>query len=118
MNEPATNSTWMNLPIDQPKRIEIDLHFTEAQFSKMTLGFIPKEMEDKWFIFYENEWLYFHRSWTGYGIYKTKIERDKDGYAIREFWAERNMEKYNNESDDLDVRTFSMLIKSFLLWDT
>ncbi len=115
MNETATKETWKNLPIDHPKRIDIDLVFTDNQFSKLTKGLIPQEMEDKWFIYYENEWLYFHRSWTGFGIYKAKLNRITDGYSITEFWAERNQEKYGNESDNSDIDTFSFLIARGLL---
>jgi len=85
MNDIATKNTWGHYPIDNPKRIDIDLHFTEIQFSKLTLGLIPQQMEDKWFIYYENEWLYFHRSWTGHGMYKAKLNKVIDGYSIREF---------------------------------
>jgi ADP-ribosylglycohydrolase len=72
-------------------------------------------MEDKRFIYYENEWLYFHRSWTGYGIYKAKIDKVTDGYIIRELWVERNKEKYNNEDDNADIETFLFLIARGLL---
>ena len=115
MNEIATKDTWQNQPIDNPKRITIDLHLTNKQFSKLKNGLIPQQMEDKWFIYYENEWLYFHRSWTGYGIYKAKLNKEADGYSITEFWAERNQEKYNNEDDNKDIETFSFLIARGLL---
>lgn len=115
MNETATKETWKNIPIDNPKRIHIDLKFTDKQFSKLTMGLIPQEMEDKWFIYYEDEWLYFHRSWTGNGMYKAKLNKVTDGYSITEFWAERNEEKYKNEDDNTDIETFSFLIARGLL---
>ena len=115
MNEIATKYTWRNQAIDNPKRIAIDLHLTDKQFSKMINGLIPQQMEDKWFIYYENEWLYFHRSWTGNGIYKAKVNKETDGYSITEFWSERNQEKYNNEDDNTDIETFSFLIARELL---
>ena len=48
MNKTATNETWKNVPIDNPKKIDIDLLFTEKQFSKLKNGLIPQQMEDKW----------------------------------------------------------------------
>ena len=92
-NEIATKDIWKNLPIDNPKQLQIYLEFNESQFSKIKNGLIPEEMEDKWFIYYEEEFLYFHRSWTGFGMYKTKITKEPTGYIIREFWVERNIEK-------------------------
>ena len=115
MNETATKSTWENHPIDNPKRIDIDLQFSDKHFSKLTKGLIPQQMEDKWFIFYEYEWLYFHRSWTGYGIYKAKLSKGTEGYSIKEFWVERNQEKYNNTEDNSDIEIFSFLIARGLL---
>lgn len=110
MEKIATTTTWKHEPIDNTKRIYISLHFTEKQFSKLTKGLIPQQMEDKWFVFYENDWLYFHRSWTGYGLYKAQLIKEKFGYSIKEFWAERNQEKYKNEDDSTDIETISFLI--------
>ena len=31
-------------------------------------GHIPEMMEDKWFIYWQDDRLFFHRSWTGYCI--------------------------------------------------
>jgi ADP-ribosyl-[dinitrogen reductase] hydrolase len=115
MNEIATKETWKNIPIDNPKRIDIDLLFTDKQFSKLKNGLIPQQMDDKWFIYYENEWLYFHRSWTGNGMYKAKMKKVSDGYSVTEFWAERNQEKYKNEDDNTDIETFTFLIARGLL---
>lgn len=115
MNEIAIKTSWNNYPIDNPKKIEIELFFTDKQFSKLTKGLIPKQMEDKWFVYYENEWLYFHRSWTGFGFYKAKLNKEVDGYSIKEFWAERNKEKYENENDQADVENFVFLIARGLL---
>ena len=107
MNKPAIKATWKNSPMDHPKRIDIHLLFTEKQFSTLIEGLIPQQMEDKWFIYYEDEWLYFHRSWTGHGIYKAKISKVTDGYSIKEFWVERNPKKYKNQDDTTDLETFS-----------
>jgi hypothetical protein len=55
-------------------------------------GLIPRAMEDKWYIYFENDCLYFHRSWTGLEILCAEIIRE-DGesvkYIIKELYAER-----------------------------
>ena len=114
-NEIATKDTWINLPIDNPKQLEIYLEFTESQFNKIKNGLIPEEMEDKWFIYYEEGFLHFHRSWTGYGLFKAKITKEPTGYIIRDFWVERNIEKYSNLDDDADRTTLKLLISNGLL---
>ncbi len=115
MKQTATKTTWKNQPINNPKRISIIMNFTNRQFSKLTIGLIPQQMEDKWFIFYENNWLYFHRSWTGFGLYKAQLIKETNGYSIIEFWAERNNAKYKNEDDNTDIENISFLIARGLL---
>jgi len=115
MNGIATKTSWENFPIDNPKEIAINLFFTYKQFSKLTKGLIPQVMEDKWFIYFEHDELYFHRSWTGIGIYRAKLTKEGNGYSIKEFWAERNPEKYKNEDDNYDIENFSFLIARGLL---
>jgi hypothetical protein len=111
----AKPTSWTTFPIDNPKRIAINLRFTQEQFEKIQRGLIPDTMDDKWFIYFENDWLYFHRSWTGYGVYKCKVDRDESGYFISELWAERNAEKYGLVDDKKDVELFSRMIVILLL---
>jgi hypothetical protein len=101
--------------IDNPYKIAIDLCFSQEQYNLIKKGLKPKEMEDKWFIYFENEWLYFHRSWTGYGIYKAEIIENNGKYYIKEFFVERNKEKYKNIDDNRDIQNFTFLIARGLL---
>ena len=117
-NEIATKNDWKNIPIDTPKKIMIELSFSEEQYNKIIKGLIPQQMEDKWFIFFENNWLYFHRSWTGFGIYKAEIIKNDKKYCINEFYVERNKEKYRTEEDDEDIDNFTFLIAWGLLKST
>jgi len=122
MENIATKESWKNTPIDTPKRIDIskivpdlDLSFSEEQLLKIKNGLIPQEMEDKWFIYYENDWLFFHRSWTGYGIYRAKIVKKKNNsnnrdYAIKDFYVERNKKYYNHENEEYELDVLLQLI--------
>ena len=67
-------------------------------------------MENKWFIFFEDDTLYFHRSWTGHGIFKAKFTKENNDYVIKEFFAERNKDYYNNEDDNHDRNQLAFLI--------
>lgn len=111
----ATRKTWKNHSIKKPKKISISLRFTEEEFIKIRAGLIPEEMEDKWFIFFEDNWLYCHRSWTGYGMYKAQIIKEGKDYLIMEFFAERDLNLYTNEDDDYDRGALTFLIVQGLL---
>lgn len=114
-NEIATPDGWPLQPISMPKRIEADLHYTEAQFVQMSRGFIPEVMEDRWFIYFDEGFLYFHRSWTGNGIYKARITKENDAYTIREFQVEQNPEHYHAADDAYERETMASIISGRLL---
>lgn len=111
----AHRDSWENYPIDRPKRIEIDLRFTKALHQCLKKGVLPHKMEEKWFVFFEDEWLYFHRSWTGIGIYKAEVIPMEEGFCIKEFWVERNEERYSCVDDEMDRDTLTFLIAECLL---
>ena len=115
MTKIALRTSHTNYPIASPKRIACCLQFSEQQVEKFKEGFLSMGMEDKWVIFYEEDWLYFHRSWTGFGIFKAQIIQEGEGYTINEFWAERDQEKYQNEEDSKDIELLFILIAEFLL---
>ncbi len=115
MDQIAIKESWKNYPIDNPKTIKLKLIFNEEQFLKIQNGLIPVEMEDKWFIYYEDGWLYFHRSWTGFGLYKAQLLQKDNFYVISEFYAERNKEKYINDDDNQDINSLLLLICTGLL---
>jgi len=113
----ATRADWKVLEMSQPHKIDFSIPFTEEQFEELTCGLIPEEMEDKWFIFFEEDWLYFHRSWTGTMTYKLRINRyemEKE-YSIKEFWAERDDTIYSNTDDTKDIQIVLLLIANGLL---
>ena len=103
--------------ISKPERINFSMQFTDEQFEKITNGLIPQEMEDKWFIFYENNWLYFHRSWTGYCQYKMQITKaeDEPNYTIKEFFVERNPDIYRGVNDYEEIERLCFIILYGLL---
>jgi hypothetical protein len=111
----ANRDSWTNIPIDNSKEIEISLEFTESQYFEMQKGLIPEAQEDKWFIYFENDWLFFHRSWTGHGIYKAEICKSAGKYFIKSFFVERNDQKYSNSDDEKDRDIISFLITWGLL---
>jgi O-acetyl-ADP-ribose deacetylase (regulator of RNase III) len=56
--------------------------FSPEEMAVVARGLIPQEMEDKWFIFLEDDVLSFHRSWTGLCCYEVRIE----GGRVSEAW--------------------------------
>lgn len=80
----ANAESWKRVPFGEVQEIPYRSRFTAPEYEKLKLGLIPRAMEDKWFIYYEEPFLAFHRSWTGQPVYKIKLVEVDDGAAVEE----------------------------------
>lgn len=112
----ATSASRKTEPLPANRaRLKLDRSFSRAEWAALQLGFIPQEMEDKWFIYEAGGWLYFHRSWTGFCIYWVQFREAPNGGEIAEAWVSREKEQYKQTNDDYDARLLSWLIDVLLL---
>src|ERR1700679_1045445 len=91
----ATRSSWKTL--SPPKSCEPLLFegtFSDGEYQLIRKGVIPKAMEDKWFIFLENDSLHFHRSWTGAEIYCIRLQQAGEVWRVSDSWVNRDPEQY------------------------
>ena len=72
---PANQDSWNILPLPT-SRISLGFAATydDSEAERMRQGFIPRQMEDKWFIYFADGWLYFYRSWTGACIFGVRFD--------------------------------------------
>lgn len=94
------------------KALALDQTLSAAEFTRLSRGEVPREMEDKWFIFYEAPWLYLHRSWTGFCIFQVCFEPVADGMRIAEVWVNRDEEQYPQDDDAFDVKYVRDMVSS------
>ena len=108
---------WRNTPMsDIKEQIAIERSFTQEEFEKIKLGHLPQDMDDKWFIFFEDPWLFFHRSWTGVCIYMLKIEPVNEFFHIVEAWLTRDDSQFNVGEDlEFNIDLINAIIDSRLL---
>ncbi len=112
----ATSTSWKNLPPpDQRESLGLDAHFSAAEFEQMQAGLVPEAMEDRWFIYYDDGWLRFHRSWTGHLIYAIQFAPSDDGVRAVSSWANRNPEEYRWNDADYDRQFVLYMIDALLL---
>jgi 8-oxo-dGTP diphosphatase len=63
---PAKPTDWKTYPLPSKKiTIRLDRTFSPQEMKRLSEGLVPRQMEDKWFIYWKDDTLYFHRSWTG-----------------------------------------------------
>lgn len=95
--------------------IPFDLHFTESEMTRIKRGLVPEQMEDKWFIFYEDDVAYFHRSWTGYCVYQAFFRSNGGGATLSHAKVNRDDSQYKVTEDDYDRKMLPFLIDLLLL---
>lgn len=95
--------------------LDYTANFTPEEFEKISRGFIPQEMEDKWFIFLNGKTLKFHRSWTGHCIYQVEFYHNREKFSVYRAIANRDQEQYGQSDDAYDSQMLHFLISNFLL---
>ena len=114
--EVANRDSWKTLP---PPIERADLgyscHYTGIELARLKRGLIPEDMDDKWFIFFEEPWLYLHRSWTGACIYGLRLEPTPRGATVAESWVTRDPDHYKLSPLDYERALLAFLIDALLL---
>jgi len=102
----------------QRATIALDRCFSSQEMQKIRSGVVPQQMEDKWFVFWENETLFFHRSWTGNCVYEVHFIGDGDVWRMVRADVNRDPDQYGGVSDEQDARLISYLVDLLLLRQT
>jgi hypothetical protein len=112
----ATADSWQTRPMPEArKELAIDGTFSRQEYEQITHGYIPQEQQDRWFIYFEAGWLYFHRSRTGTCVYHPQIAPIDDHYQAVKAIVNRDPGQYRNTDDEYDVALMSYLIDHLLL---
>lgn len=105
----ARQSDWKTEPLPAKRAvIPLDRRFSLEDMTIARRGVIPEQMEDKWFIYWSADELYFHRSWTGHCVYVVKFEAEQTGFRMIEALANRDHQQYQGTSDAQDKAMISL----------
>ena len=96
----TTRRDWNDVtPIRRPEPIPPpQMLLSNAEMQEIATGYVPMDMNDKWFAFMEHDCLYLHRSWTGLGIYEVTFAAKETGFMITSARVESNPESYKRDS--------------------
>ena len=97
-------------PIPPPARV-----WTDDEMDAIRRGYVPHIMDEKWFIFMEQDRLFAHRSWTGLCVYEATFAPTEGGYVIESAVVTGNEAEYRRKSDEVESLTLEVLIASYLL---
>jgi len=112
----AKKSDWKTLALPGKRTtIRLNHFFTAEEMQRICRGVVPEQMEDKWFIYWKADSLYFHRSWTGVCVYVVRFNTQKDGWTMSAADVNRDAKQYSEVSDETDREMVSYLIDVLLL---
>lgn len=113
---PVRKSSWKTLEPPQLREpLGYERVFDDADAERLRGGLVPEAMEDKWFIYFENGWLYLHRSWTGALIYWIKLDGCPAGVRVVESWVNRDPEQCRETDSSYDRLLLDFLLRGILL---
>ena len=81
---------------DKNKTVELNVGYSDKQMKKIKFGMVPRDMDDRWFIYYaeDEETLYLHRSWSGLCVYMVKFKKVGSGFAAVNAVVNEDPEEY------------------------
>jgi hypothetical protein len=89
--------------------------FSLKDYEKLQQGVIPEQMEDKWFIYFEDNKLHCHRSWTGNCLYVVEFESNGKSGNIVNLTVNRDKKQYTEVDNNWDCQFVVYLINLMLL---
>jgi hypothetical protein len=112
----VVGSPWTHPPLPAVREpLGFEATYTIDEAERIQLGLTSEEMEDKWHIYFEADWLKFHRSWTGVYLYALRFEPSAAGVRVVESWVNRDPEQYRSTDTTYDRKLIGFLIDAFLL---
>jgi len=108
----ATAADWKNKPL--PARhvaLKLDFDLDAAESACVRHGLLPLEMEDKWFLYYQGNALYMHRSWTGVCIARVHFVSEGDRLHAVSAEINRDPEQYAGTDDTADIALIERMVR-------
>jgi hypothetical protein len=111
----ASATSWKHKPFKDGIPLPFHAIFDSEQFAVVRTGFIPQEMEQKWFIYCEEPYLFIHRSWTGRPVYRLALRKVQKGAEVTEALWSKDLAEAPGASFDYGVQMLDYLVSSFFL---
>lgn len=96
-------------------RVPFEDSYSSEEYATIARGLVPREIEDKWFIYEDRGAVYFHRSWTGACIFRVRFEAADDRHRVVEVLVSRDREQYTSDDERYEARLLHSLIDHLLL---
>jgi len=114
--EAANPTDWKTEKLPSKRTlIQLDRTFSKQEMKRIRNGLVPEQQEDKWFVYWKENTLFFHRSWTGYCVYVVRFATEGKNFRMVEADVNRDSKQYSETDDGRDAEMISYLIDVLLL---
>jgi hypothetical protein len=116
----ACSTSWKRKPFKEGVPLQFQATFDNGQFARLREGLVPQQMEDKWFIYYEEPHLFLHRSWTGEPVYRLTLNNGPEGAQVTETLWSKDLADASTSTQDAryQARMLDFLLSTLLLGET
>lgn len=116
----GTEADWRGLAKPMPRQrttLRVPLRFPHDASDRLFQAVLPGAMEDKWIALPDRgqSTVDFHRSWTGFHVYRVYVARDGDGLSVDRVDVNRDPKQYRGTGDAQDARVVAWLLRALVL---
>ncbi|HEX6747550.1 MAG TPA: hypothetical protein VF092_09705 [Longimicrobium sp.] len=111
----ATADSWRREPFTNGVALRYRASFDEAEFARLREGLVPVVMEDKWFVYYDEPYLFFHRSWTGLPVYRIELKVTPAGAKVVEALWSTQLADAPGADLEYEAKLLDFLLRNLLL---
>ncbi|MEO3402367.1 hypothetical protein AAFN85_00590 [Mucilaginibacter sp. CAU 1740] len=109
--DPVNENDWKTMPLpEQQEGLALNRTLSDEESKYLLPGHRPRDMDDRWFIYIKDQWMYFHRSWTGVCIFKIRLILANGKYTLTEGFVNRDPEQFKSTSVEADVDMLNRVI--------
>ena len=89
--------------------------FTADEYEVLVAGVIPCEMEDRWFVFFEQPYLYVHHSWNGELFFRVELAEATEGAVVRSAVAHHKAGSPSSQATMEEALLLGLILRRFVL---
>jgi hypothetical protein len=115
MKKTTTRDDWsiFDMPVTYETTF-LNKELAAGEYQALLSGFLPRDMDDRWFMYANEGYVYLHRSWTGHCIFRLKIEVKKEGCLLTELRINRDTNQYKSTNVEADKNEVDSIL-SYLI---
>ena len=108
----AKSTSWKTEPMPQTdiSRIKVNISVTEEDMLIIRKGHIPEAMEDHWFMYCDDEYIRYFRSWTGTCAFEAHFHKKEKLYIIDEIIINHALVEFGVNGDEAGAALFLYLL--------